>query len=300
MDRHAAAEFAEENGSDHSMSEIETAMRQSAPVAKRNLKLSTWFPLYQSVRKPALRVFCFPYAGGSASLFREWPKAMPSNVELLALQLPARGGRLFEEPFKRVDDLVQVVIETVLPLLDIPFVLFGYSLGALLAFEVARTLQVQLQRIPEKVFVAACQAPQTMGSRIRRHQMSEGDLVNELKRLNGTPPEILENESMLRCFLPALRADFEMIDTYIYKPLAQLQCSIRAFGGTRDRISIEHLRGWSEQSSSGYSMDMIEGDHFFIKHSSEELLRLLRQDLLSITMRLGPRNGEFGESAHTD
>jgi medium-chain acyl-[acyl-carrier-protein] hydrolase len=209
------------------------------------------------------------------------------NVEVLALQLPGRGARLFEEPFRRSDDLIQSVVETILPLLDVPFALFGYSMGALLAFEATRALQAHYQRIPEKIFVAACQAPQSFRVRFTRHKMSEADLIGELRRLNGTPPEILENESILGCFLPALRADFEILDTYAYRPSARLPCSIQVFGGTHDRISAKQLEEWSLQTSSSFSIDMVEGDHFFIKHSSEYLLKKMNEELAAISSRFG-------------
>src|ERR1043165_202661 len=254
-----------------------SAYRTSTPASR-------WFPYRQPGAAPALRLFCFPYAGGTAMVYRSWAAALPAGVEVMAVQLPGRGARLLEEPLHRIGDVVRAVVPVLLPFLDCPFAFFGYSMGALVAFETARALRAMQQALPEKLFVAACRGPQREAARnTRRHYLPLPELIAELERLNGTPREILNDPAALECFLPALRADFEVVDTYVYQAAGPLACPIQAFGGVDDDVSVEDLSAWGDHTSSGFSLEMLDGDHFFILQSAEALLERVRRALAPLT-----------------
>lgn len=239
-----------------------------------------WFPYHKPGGTPALRLFCMPYAGGAAAVYRDWPAGLPSGVEVMSVQYPGRGARLMEEPIRYMEPLVRATVGAMLPFLDRPFAFFGYSMGALLAFEVARVLRGRYGLQPEKLFVAACHDP--VGAELqhtRRHSMPLPELIAELERLNGTPREILDDPAALECFLPALRADFEVVDTYAYRAEGPLGCPIQAFGGRQDNISLEELGRWASHTTAGFSLEMLDGDHFFILQDGSALLDLVAREL---------------------
>ena len=227
-----------------------------------------------------LRLFCFPYAGSGASVFRTWPDGLPSDVEVCPVQLPGRGTRLTERPFSRLAPLVQALAQALIPLLDKPFAFFGHSLGALVSFELAREVRDQYGVLPVRLFISALQAPQIPYRRPPIHTLSDREFLAELRLLNGTPAEVLEHQELMEIMLPVLRADFALYETYMYPPDSPLDCPISAFGGLQDRkVTQRDLEAWRDQTSRSFTLQMFPGDHFFLNTSQSLLLRALSQEL---------------------
>jgi medium-chain acyl-[acyl-carrier-protein] hydrolase len=226
-----------------------------------------------------LRLICFPYAGGSAPMYRNWQGGLP-ELEVTAIQYPGRGTRMFDPAMTSVTELVDGITEALLPLMDRPLALFGYSLGSLLAFEVARNLRRKHGLAPVHLFVAARKAPQMpLGSRII-HKFSREEFIEELRRMGGTPKEILNNAEMMELVLPTLRADFQVNETYEYRAEAPFDIPMTAFGGTRDpRASEEELAAWGEHTAADFEMHLYEGEHFFINQLEKELMQAVAKDL---------------------
>lgn len=227
----------------------------------------------------AVRLFCFPYAGGGASVFGTWAAALPAAVEVCPVQYPGRGSRIAEAPFRTIDSLARAALPALAPLLDRPFAFFGHSMGALVAFELARLLAAE-GRSPAQLFVSAHRAPQLPDPDEPLHQLPDAELVERLRELNGTPPEVLAHAELLQLLLPLLRADFEACETYQYAPGAPLPCPISAFGGLRDpHVSREMLDAWGAQTSDGLTVRMFPGDHFFLNGDRQLLLASVARDL---------------------
>ena len=227
-----------------------------------------------------LRLFCFPYAGGAASVFRNWSEGLPADVEVCPVQFPGRGTRLLEPPFREFSPLIETLAEALLPLLDRPFALFGHSLGSLVSFELARQLRTKHQARPVHLFVSAGPAPQIplRGSPI--NDLPEKELSTELLRLNGTPRELLNDKELMEIVLPSLRADFALYETYHYSSEPPLNCPISAYGGLSDeRVKHSDLEAWRDQTNVSFSIRMFPGDHFFLKTTQSLLLRALSQEL---------------------
>lgn len=230
-------------------------------------------------RKPAapLRLFCFSYVGGNASAYREWTSGA-GDVDVCPVQLPGRDKRLAEPPFQRLMPLVETLAD-VLPL-ERPFAFFGHSLGALVGFELARELRRRDGQGPVKLFVSAARPPQLLATEAPRHLLSDRELVEEVRRLGGTPEEVLRNAELMELFLPVLRADFAVADTYEYSPEAPLPCPIHAFGGQEDsKVAREDLLAWKQQTASAFALDMFPGGHFFLHGARTRLLRTLLDSL---------------------
>lgn len=226
------------------------------------------------------RLFCFPYAGGGASVFRSWFTAFTSDVEVCVIQLPGRENRLREKPLTELKPLIQSLTEAIVPYLDIPFTFFGYSMGSLISFELARQLQRQYQIFPLHLFVAACRGAQLpINNPI--HHLPDNLFIEEVnRRYQGIPTTILENSELMQSILPTLKADFKLMETHNFQPDIPLTCPITAFGGLQDKgVSHEELLAWRVHTSNKFNIKMFPGEHFFLNTSRQLLWQAIYQHL---------------------
>jgi medium-chain acyl-[acyl-carrier-protein] hydrolase len=185
-----------------------------------------------------------------------------------------------QAPFARLEPLVQALAQGLVPLLDKPFSFFGHSLGALVAFELARCLRRQSGVEPTRLFVSAGHAPQATVRGRPMHALPEEEFLEELRRLSGIPEKVLEDKDIMRIMLPVLRADLAVYETYVYKPERPLACPISGFGGLFDqRVSRGDLEAWRDQTSGSFSLKMFPGDHFFLNATRPLLLETLSLEL---------------------
>lgn len=214
----------------------------------------------------SVRLFCFPHIGGGASAFRHWPAAVPPYVDVCSVQLPGRESRLGEEPIRRMEDLVVALHAGLRDALDLPFAFFGHSLGALVAFELARRLRETASAMPVHLFVSAHRAPQ-LPLEVPLGAGSGGDdLVGRLKRVGGTSSEVLANPELLELVMPALRADSELWKAYVYRPQDPLETPISTFGGVADVwVRRAQLERWREQTTVAFKLRLLPGGHFFLR-----------------------------------
>lgn len=223
-----------------------------------------------SCRAP-LQLFCFPYAGGGASIYRPWQCELGPSIQIEPIRLPGREARLLEPPLRSVPELCEAIAREIVQAIHGPFVFFGYSFGALLAFETARVLRRQ-HICPERLMVAALKAPQLVLRRKPIHNLEDDEFVDEIRSLRGTPDAVLQNPELMNLVLPAIRADFTAYETYRYSAQPPLDCPISAMGGATDpSVSMAELAAWGEQTSATFRTHVFPGDHFFL-HSVRPLL----------------------------
>jgi medium-chain acyl-[acyl-carrier-protein] hydrolase len=228
----------------------------------------------------SMRLVCFPYAGASASLFRSWHHFLPQNIEVYGIQLPGRRNRISEPPFTSMPSLVAELGMHLLPLLDRPFAFFGHSVGALVAFEMARWLRRRRASIPQFLFVSGRRAPQVRDTGPILQELNDNDFLTGICRLNGLHEDILANPEALQLVLPALRADSELCETYNYVSEAPLPCSIVGCCGADDaEETVLCMDEWYLQTTRDFSLHVLPGDHFFIHSSEGRLLELLAAQL---------------------
>lgn len=231
-------------------------------------------------REAPLHLFCLPYAGGGASLFRTWSAALPSEVAVHAVQLPGREERLSESPYTRMAPLTDDLAEALLPYLAQPFAIFGHSLGALVAYEATRTLRRRYSKLPLQLFVSACRAPRLHAEDSPIHALPEAEFVNEIRALSGTPPEVFASNELMQIMVPLLRADFELFETYSYREEEPIACPIIGLGGLRDpEVSSENIAAWREHTHGPFRLHMFPGDHFFLQSARPKLLGVLSDHL---------------------
>lgn len=223
-----------------------------------------------------LRLFCFPYAVGTANVFRPWADSFPAEIELYAIQLPGRGPRLTEPAFDTLAPLVQALGRSLHRYFEEPFAFFGHSMGALVSFELARYLRREWGLEPAHLFFSGRRAPQLAEKEPPVHLLSHAQLLEKMRSLNGTPPEVLNNREFVELMLPIFRADFSVCETYAYIPELPFQCPISVFGGLEDEdVDRLGLEAWGVQTTSRFSLHMLAGDHFFLHTCRRQLLEML-------------------------
>jgi medium-chain acyl-[acyl-carrier-protein] hydrolase len=228
----------------------------------------------------ALRLFCFAYAGGSAQIFACWPGGLPREVDVAAVQLPGHGLRLLERPIARMDDLAAGIASGLRPHLDRPFAFFGHSMGALVAFELARQLRREGLPAPVRMYVSAHNAPQLPREPSAIHELPDDEFHDAVAGYGATPADVLADAEMMRLLAPALRADFAVCEKSEYVREEPFDFPIRAFWGLADSVvSRDTVEAWRDQTTSNFAARAIPGSHFYIHSAERLLLQLLARDL---------------------
>jgi medium-chain acyl-[acyl-carrier-protein] hydrolase len=220
------------------------------------------------------RLFCFPHAGVGGSVYRTWPNGLPASLEVCAMQLPGREQRIREPAKTSITELVQELVPAFLPHLDLPFAVFGHSMGAVLASEVTHALAEAGHPLPQHLLVSGRRPPHLPGPESPLHGLSDPAFVAELnRRYGGIPAEILEQPDLMALFLPVLRADLTALETHLPARRAPLSCPITAFGGSADPLTPrEHLDAWRSETRGAFQVRMYAGDHFYLNAQRSRLL----------------------------
>jgi len=224
-----------------------------------------------------VRLFCLPYAGGSAYVFRDWSAPLAGAARIWPAELPGRGARLHHEPLDDVGAVVDDLLPSILPAAGQPFAFLGYSYGALLAFELARRLEYRYGLTARHLFVAAMRAPTWPSPGPPQSRLPDRELDAYLCDLGGTPEEVLANEALMSVMHPIVRADLRAVEGYAYRPLPRLSCPVTALGGTSDAgVSAASLRAWRACTDGRFTLRMLQGGHFFLHAARDELLQIIR------------------------
>lgn len=258
-----------------------------------NQPLSKWFYLQQPRPEARLRLFCFPYAGGGAALFRNWHVSAGDDVEVIAIRTPGRENRFGEPAISSLSVLVEQLYEQLLPLLDKPFAFFGHSNGALTCFELARLLHSRKQPLPQRLILSAKRPPHIGDPKyasggLATSQLPDAEFLAELQQLEGTPPEVLRNSELMELLMPTLRADFALSDQHRFIPGEPLPCPTAIFYGERDSISLVHMEAWQALLAPAISLRAFSGGHFFIDEQRDQLLAAVAAELQTTLNALPP------------
>lgn len=248
--------------------------------------MSKWFHKYRyNPGRAKMRLFCFPYAGGSAVIFDGWQKKLPENVDIFAIQAPGRGPRFGEEPIGDLESKVKAIRKEIAPYLDIPFMFLGHSNGAMLAFELTRELQrdkalweSQLKQRYWHLVLSGKRAIHLPKTKDDMHHLPFDDFIDRLKKYNGTPKEILEHRELMELYMPVLRADFSLSETLKYNNDIKSDVPTTVYYGAQDvDVPEDDVKAWQELIEPEISFTKFAGDHFFINSQREEYLAHLNQ-----------------------
>ncbi|MFD3702133.1 thioesterase II family protein [Nocardia sp. NPDC058658] len=253
---------------------------------------------------PRVRLVCFPHAGGAASFFKTWHEELPVDIEVSAVQYPGREDRLVDPHIDRMSQLVHLVAAALVPFLDRPLALFGHSMGAAVAYEVARSLEranaTSGAEPLVRLIVSGRHAPSELviGD---VHLRSDDAVVDELVRLGGTDGELLRLPDVASVFLPAIRGDFRLAETYRHAAGSPLACPVTAVIGTEDaEVTAAQAERWGEHTTGEFDLVQLPGDHFYLRDQQQVLLERIRRRLAATATSSPSRNpvshmGLFGQ-----
>lgn len=248
-------------------------------------KIDSWVHFFSECPDAKIRVFCFHYSGGNAYVFRDWAASIPNEMELCAIQLPGRMNLSNLEPLEQFEDLIKPLCGQLLPYLkEKPFIFFGHSLGALIAYSLSHYLLESYNLIPDLLMVSACASPKIRKSGEPVHLLPDHELIQKLYAYNDIEQsgvhELIKNTEFMRFMLPVLRADFSLSATYRYLQKSPLDIPIFAYGGSQDsQVPLDAIKAWKTETTKRFSYSIFEGGHFFIKTQQLEFLKTLSQDL---------------------
>jgi surfactin synthase thioesterase subunit len=230
-----------------------------------------------------LRLFCFPWAGGSPAAFMAWQQQLPSSIEIWGIQLPGRGSRLRESALVRFDEVTDALVHVIAPFANLPFAFFGHSLGAIVAYELAQRLRDRSLPLPFHLIASAAMAPSLPRRRMRPEEFDDARLIETLERYGGTPAAALRDPQLLALVLPALRGDFTLLDGYQYRARAPLPLPVTVFAGRSDPgVTPDKLTDWYRETTFPPSQYWFDGGHFYLQEAAApELLERLQAILLA-------------------
>ena len=233
---------------------------------------------------PAVRLFCLPFVGGAAWAYDPWRGQLSDRVDVCAIELPGRGARLREPVFTRLEPLVDALATALAPAitgeLDVPYALFGHSMGSLVAFELARELRRRGAGEPCVLFASGGPSPRLTRRRVPLHGATDDEVIAGLRRLGGLPGEVEAEPRLLTAFLPTIRADFEVYETYEYRPEQRLSCPVVAFTGSEDdSVAKDRVLPWEQETTGPFQCHVLPGGHFFLRTAQQALLELVDRAL---------------------
>jgi surfactin synthase thioesterase subunit len=240
-----------------------------------------WFIIPKPKPNADLKLICFPYAGGGGSVFTSWSKYLPDNIELVIVQAPGKGSHIADTPYDSMEVLIHNLLKEVLVHFKKPYILFGHSLGSRIAFELMNEAYRLYNTLPLHFIASGSSSPHKKLRNKPIYNLPTEDFIQELKKLNGTPKEVLENRELMDCLLPVIRADFKISDEYLYQGRADFRCPVSVLTGENDLgIPLESAKSWGDFFTQEINVHIIPGDHFFINSHREIVLEKINSIIL--------------------
>ena len=256
-------------------------MQTQSNKLNQELKRNPWFFRFGNESNEAkLRLICFPFAGGSASFFHSWQALLADQIELIAIELPGRASRISEAFINNGEELLDQLEKLDELYKDKPFAFFGHSMGAHIAFELARRLEKNKLTLPVHLFVSGRQAPQLKSKKKILHVLPEDEFIKEIASLNGMPKDVLENEELMELVSPVLREDCKLLETWGYVESEKLKVKITAMFGDEDpSANKDTVKEWAKLSSEDFNTNNFPGDHFFINTDKHAVVAAIKAEL---------------------
>lgn len=222
---------------------------------------------------PARRLFCMPYAGGGVAAYRLWHKSLPEDIEIFGALLPGRESRFGEPPLSSITEMVDAVLPAIRNLADVPYALFGHSMGALTAFELTLALEASGLRPPSRLFVSARRSPEEPDPKPPLHPLPEAEFLDQLSDRYGAIPDAVRNEpELLALLLPVVRADIRAVETYRPSRSTKVRCPVDVYGGDADTHPFpDQLPRWERVADAPVRVQLFSGDHFYLNAQREAL-----------------------------
>lgn len=225
-------------------------------------------------------LFCLPYAGGSETIFYRWNNYLNTSIKLYPIGLKGRGQRFNETFYESLKEAVDDIFNEIKDMIYHDYAIYGHSMGSLLAYELYYKINEMGAKKPMHIFFSGYKAPNIVRKKEYIYTLSNYDFMNKIIELGGTPKELLKNKELLEIYIPILRNDFKIIETYEYKQkIDKIGCNISVLNGKQDSINLEDILAWNKHSSKKCRIYNFEGNHFFINNNVENITSIINSTL---------------------
>lgn len=240
-----------------------------------------------------MKLFCLPYAGGSANLYAAWRRRFQAGTACVPIELTGRGVRRQLAFYEGMKDAAEDVVEQMMNHATDkePYALFGHSMGGMIAYEAAHLIRKRKLPPPALLIFSGRPAPHVVRTEPDIHQLPDADFMKRIEEMGGTTSELFADTKLRNIFLPVLRADFRLVETYAYTPLAPLPYPFLVVAGTAERWTDEELNGWHSHTSAGCRITRLEGGHFYWNGNPEPITSLLSEELHCLHASFGWERG---------
>lgn len=246
-------------------------------------KFNAWVTCPQPEPHALARLFCLPFAGGGASIYRSWGKELAPTIEVCPIQIPGRENRFSETAHRDIKTLAPAIASQLQFYLDKPYIIYGHSMGALISFEVLRILQDKGQPLPHIAILGAHRAAHLPPKRKPMSELDDGAFISKLTTFGGFPREVLESQELLQFVMPTLRADFTLCDGYQHEQSEPIDCPLVMIAGEHDtEVAPQDMQPWDVHSTQPARLISLDAGHFFLKTHQAELMQIIRQCASSI------------------
>ena len=249
----------------------------------RTITRTKWIQYERQIDNPSMRVFCFPYAGGSALFYARWYKYLDESAEVFPIQLPGRESRIDEQPLRVMSVAIDAIVEEIEPYLTENMAFVGHSMGSMLVYEVLKALYFKNLPIPKHVFLCGAVPPDLIGESEKIHTLTDMEFCEKLKGYESITPDIMKYPEFYKYFLPVIKADFEMIETYKPDEVWKMPCGVTIFSGTEDPyVPLDYLKEWGRYCEQPPEIITFSGNHFFLKEHVEEICQVITNHMKGV------------------
>jgi medium-chain acyl-[acyl-carrier-protein] hydrolase len=231
-----------------------------------------------------IKLFCFPYAGGSAVMYHKWKPFLDSKIELIPIELAGRGKRINEVLYRDVPDAIEDIYRLVSREIDFsPYALFGHSMGGMLSYQLSQKLIENNYHSPVHIFFSGRNAPHVKRQDEEKYHLLEGeDFKKKVIELGGTPRELFDHPELMEVFLPLLKNDFKLAETDIHHgEIRPFNCNITVLLGKDEDLTTEQCDGWKKHTKKMCTIHYFEGGHFFLHDETKQIVGFINNTLLS-------------------
>ncbi len=232
--------------------------------------------------KNTIKLFCFPYAGGSSAIYSKLKHFADNNIKVTPVELAGRGQRISEPLYKNMAELINDVYDRISSSVDEqPFALFGHSMGSSIILDLAHKILKCKNVEPLHLFASGRCPPSLCRNYKKINDLPDEKFINEVYELGGTPKEVFENRELRHIFLPILRSDYKLIEEYNYiEKDVKLSCDITVFNGKEDKMtSFETMKKWGDYTSGKTDIIEFDGGHFFLHNKMEQIMGIINKTL---------------------
>lgn len=227
-------------------------------------------------------LFCLPYAGGSEAIYYKWRRYLHPLIELYPVQLKGRGKRYDESLYDTFEEAVDDIFINIKDKISTEdYAIYGHSMGSLLAYELYYKIKMEKLKIPKHIFFSGYRAPSIIKKEEKIYMLPDYEFLQKIIELGGTPQELVNNNELLKMFLPIIRSDFKILDNYNFKKRdAKILCDVSVINGKQDSINLQEILAWKNHVCKGFRVYNLEGNHFFINDNIEKISNFINNTLI--------------------